>query len=189
MLKKYKSQFIIALIIVAILFISSIYIIFKFKDNNIEEVTLAVNCSPSNSVIVYNNLPISDALGKKIEENDKNVGYVTLDIQNENDEAVKYQVYITKTDPSGNHIKDNYIKYYLTDENNSPVNGFEKNLIPTYNDFLYLRDKPSSKLLYEETIEANTSKKLILRVWVSDSYPISEQENDYAFKIGARGLK
>lgn len=189
MLKKYKSQFIIALIIVAILFILSIYIVFKFKDKNKEEVTLAVNCSPSNSVIVYNNLPISDVLGKNIEESNKNAGYVTINIQNENEETVQYQVYITKTDQSGSHIKDNYVKYYLTDENNNPLKGFDNNLIPTYNDFLYLNDKPSSKLLYEDKIEANTSKKLFLRVWISDSYPIVEKENDYAFKIGVRGFK
>lgn len=189
MVNKYKSQFIIALIIVAILFILSIYIVFKLKDKNIEEVTLTTNISPSNSVIIYNDLPISDALGKNVKESSNNAGYVIIDIKNENDEDAKYQIYITKINPSDNHIKDNYIKYYLADENNNPLDGFNNNLIPSYNSFLYLNDKPSSKLLYKDRIKANSSKKIILRVWVSDSYPISDEKKDYSFKIGVRGLK
>lgn len=188
MFDKYKKQIIMAFLIVIILFIVSILIVIAIRNNDkYTEKKLSIDYSSSNRIIINNSLPISDTLGKNIEESDKKQNYNILSIKNDNNEDVKYQIYITKINPEGNHINGNFIKYYLTDENNVALEGFEKNFIPTYSSLLSLNDKPESKLLYTGKIKANSVEKVILRSWVSDSYALGESEQSFSFSIGVRG--
>ncbi len=188
MFDKYKKQIIMAFLIVVILFILSIFVVITIKgnDKNIEK-KVFVKYSSSNRIVIDNSLPISDTLGKNIEESDKKQSYNVLSIKNENDEDVKYQIFVTMINPEGRHINGNYIKYYLTDENNVALDGFKNNFIPSYSSLLSLNDKPESKLLYTGKIKANSVKKVILRVWVSDSYAFGEDEESFNFNIGVRG--
>lgn len=188
-MNKYKKQMICAFIIVIILFVLSIILISYVISNTPGKIDkkLSVNYTPSSSIKIDNSLPISDTLGKNITESNINQGYVEFTVKNDNDEDVNFQVFITKLNQEDEAIKGNYIKYYLTDNNNVPVDGFEKNLLPTYDNLYYLNDKPSSKLLYNGKIKANSRKKLILRVWVSDSYALSDTKDEFSFTIGVKG--
>ena len=108
MFDKYKKQIIMAFLIVVILFILSIFVVITIKgnDKNIEK-KVFVKYSSSNRIVIDNSLPISDTLGKNIEESDKKQSYNVLSIKNENDEDVKYQIFVTMINPEGRHINGN----------------------------------------------------------------------------------
>lgn len=184
MIFKNTKQIIIAFLIVLFFIILSVFITFMIKNNSIEKDNLDVSIDSKN-IIVTNELPISDVLGKKIVESDKNTGYATIKVKNKNNNNVKYQVFVTKKQ-TNNLIKENYIKLYLSDSNSNAMEGFDSSLIPSFNDLRYLNDKPSSKLLYEGTIKGKETKKLVLRVWVSDSYALSDTLENFSFDINVR---
>lgn len=189
MILKDRKQILIAFIIIIVLFVLSIIIALFLKPrNNVEKSKdgLSVSFDSTNVITINNKLPISDALGKKIEDSDNKQGFVDINISNFNLEDVDYQIYLTKEKVNSNMIEDNYIKFYLTDEVSNPLSGFDKNMIPSFNDFLILKDKPASKLLYEGTISGKSTNKLSLRVWVSDSYVLSDIDEEFSVKINVR---
>ena len=83
-------------------------------------------------------------------------------------------------------IRSNYIKLYLTDDKNNPLEGFENNKIKSYADLYALNDKPGSRLVYRGNLVSGSSKKFILRSWVSDSYVLSKNEEVFNYDIDVR---
>ena len=189
MIKDYKKQVILAFVVVFILFVISMVAIIALKliksNNSLKPLNISYNTS--NVIKVDNSLPISDKLGKNLSMeslSESNNGFLSFSIKNSNEVEVNYDVFLTKR--SNSTIKENYIKLYLTDKEDVAYEGFNKNKIPTYNELLYLNDKPSSKLLYSGTIGAKSVEKLKLRVWVSDSYALSDSLEEYAFNVDVR---
>lgn len=185
MFEKYIKQIIIAFLIVAVCFCLSFYTTLYLRKhfNTTNTKNLIINYNNSDSIKISNSLPISNALGKKIDESNEKQGYEEITIKNTNNKDVKYKIYLKKEKQDIEYIDENYIKLYLTDDKDNPLSGFEKNLIPTYYSLKYLSDKPDSKLLYNGVIKANTSEKLRLRVWVADTYAITSNKKDFSFKI------
>ena len=186
MIFKDKKQIIIAFMIVIFFILLSVFITFKIKELSGEDknnLSISIN---SKDITITNELPISDVLGKKIDSVDKNTGYATISIKNKSEHNTKYQVYITKKQSDHNQIKENYVKLYLSDSKDSAMEGFDSSLIPSFNDLRYLNDKPASKLLYNGTLDSNEEEKLVLRVWVSDTYALSDAFEDFSFDIGVR---
>lgn len=185
MFEKYIKQIIMAFLIVAVCFCLSFYVTLYLRKhfNNTNTKNLIVNYDVSDSIKISNSLPISNALGKKIDESNEKQGYDEITIKNPNNSDVKYQIYLKRIKQDAESIDENYIKLYLTDDADNPLSGFEKNLIPTYYSLTYLNDKPDSKLLYRGVIKGNTSEKLKLRVWVADTYVITSNKKDFSFKI------
>lgn len=136
-----------------------------------------------------NKLPLSDDIGKNYTGTgmEKGIeGYSEFTISNPNDRKVNYEIYITKMNVEKNEIKSNYIKLYLTDDQNNPLEGFENNKIKSYYDLYALSDKPGSRLLYKGSLVAGSSKKIILRSWISDTYGFSKTEEEFSFDIDVR---
>ena len=52
-----------------------------------------------------------------------------------------------------------------------------------YNDLPSLSNAPGLRLVSSGTLEKKESKKLILRSWLSDSYAISTEDNEFTFDI------
>ena len=191
MLKKNKKQVVTAISIVLILFVLSfVFSIFYFnshkQSNSSDDIT--VKFDKSKNIIITSDLPISDELGKKIDGKGTDTGiqgYMEISITNNLSKTVEYEVYINKIQLS-DEIRGNYIKYYLTDEADNPLKGFEKNAIPTYNDLPVLMDLHSSNLLYRGTIKEKEKQKLILRSWLSDSYVVSNEQHSFNYDVYVR---
>lgn len=191
MLKKNKKQVVTAISIVLILFVLSfVFSIFYFnshkQSNSSDDIT--VKFDKSKNIIITSDLPISDELGKKIDGKGTDTGiqgYMEISITNNLSRTVEYEIYINKIQLS-DEIRGNYIKYYLTDEADNPLKGFEKNAIPTYNDLPVLMDLPGSNLLYRGTIKEKEKQKLILRSWLSDSYVVSNEQHSFNYDVYVR---
>ena len=140
-------------------------------------------------ITIKNKLPLSDAIGKQydgslVEEGTES--YIEFSIVNEDDDLALYEIFLTRNHITPREIKENYIKLYLTDEDDQPVIGFDKNRLPVFSDLPYLIDKPSSKLLYTDIIEGHSTKKYRLRAWLSDSYSISSLPETFQFEVDVK---
>ena len=98
---------------------------------------------------IENKLPVADALGKKFNgegTEDGVQGYLELSVKNITNKKVKYEVLGTKLPTDNMQISDNYIKIYLTNEDNSPLNGFDLNAIYSSHE---IRDQIKALKKYE----------------------------------------
>lgn len=182
-----KSISIVLLSLVAFLLIIALYI--KIDDYKTSSYKVDVQFQTNDLVQLTNKLPISDSIGKNYNGTGIEEGiaeYKEFTVTNPNERKVKYEVYLTKVNSSSNDIRSNYIKLYLTDDNDNPLEGFETKKIKTYYDLYVFNNKPGSKLLYTGTLVAGSSTKLRLRSWVADTYILSTEEEKFSFDIDVR---
>ena len=170
--------------IVLFLFVVLILVIvfFFFKSPNYEK-PISIHIS-HNNILFDNSLPISDSLGKEMvySKKNKNIqGFSEITVNNPNDDKISFYIVITKDDNS--KISDNYIKMYLTDKNNNPIDGYDKSLIPTFYDLKDYNKDSKRKILYKGVLNKEEERSFILRSWISDSYAISNQIEECSFKV------
>lgn len=80
------------------------------------------------------------------------------------DKEMYYEVVLTAM---SNEINDSFVKVYLTDQNNKPVEGF-KEVVPVLSVFT---DTNDGKVIYTGSFKKNDLKdKYRLRIWVSNKY-------------------
>lgn len=180
---------------IAIIFLSLLVIFFIIKivatmdDHKRRSYKLDIKFEKNSIVSLSNKLPISDEIGKNYDGTGMEraiAGYSEFTVSNINNDKVNYEIYLTKIHNNVNDIRSNYIKLYLTDENNNPIEGFDKKQQLSYYDLFALNDKPGSKLLFKDSLNALESKKFILRSWVSDTYILSNVTEDFDFEVYAR---
>lgn len=193
-MSKYKSKYFISLIIgIVVLFIFSCSLTFVLKDKfykktEIDTTSVILNSDVS-VLIIKNNLPTSDKFGKTI--TDDNAGsfiYLDFSVKNSSSHKQDFQMYLTKQTIIGKSINDEYVKVYLTDENDKPCEIFNRNALPSYSDLNYITDKADSKNIFKGTLLPNEEKYYRLRVWISDNYIIGNEDESFSFKIGARAI-
>ena len=139
-----------------------------------------------NNIKFNNSLPISDSLGKEMTYSKANKdiqGFSEITISNPNEDKMSYTLVITKKNSSESQINDNYVKMFLTDNNNNPIKGFEKEMIPSFSDLKIFHNDDMKRILYKDIIKKGEEKKFILRSWISDSYAISSQIEECSFVV------
>ena len=147
---------------------------------------LDINYKNGNNVLIKNILPVSDTIGKKYNGSgsEKNIQELKeFVIKNDNDSKISYTIYIKPNIVDSKTIKTNYIKVYLTDEFDKPLEGFEKNRIPAISDLTVSNNNPDKLILYEGMIKKDEEQKFKLRSWLADSYAVTEEEQIYDFDI------
>ena len=170
-------------------FILVIAIIVKVDEYKKSKYTIDVKFDSNDIVQLTNKLPVSDEIGKSYNGTGIEKGiveYKTFTITNSNESKVKYEIYLTKLENNIDDMRTGYIKLYLTDDKNNPLDGFETNKLKTYYELPALSDKITSRLLYSGYLVSGSSKKFILRSWVSDTYILSSKEEDFRYDIGVR---
>ena len=98
---------------------------------------------------------------------------------------VNYEIYIIK-EYNKSEIKGDYIIYYLSDDSNYLLKGYDSNILPSYKSLLSLSDKPYAKLLYSGSLSSEEKKNFILKTWVSDSYTISDNLEKFRVNVNIR---
>ena len=185
-----------ALLIIFILFIFLVSISLLFKDNNKKENTnvidkklLKVNLSDKNIFTLKSILPITDELGKNVDvySVSENVVVSTdIIITNNTLETQKFDIFVYKYENASNEINPNYIKFYLTDIIDNPLDLYSGGKLPSFVDLEYFSDMPSKKKLYSGEINPDTTLKYKLKAWISDSYVISTRNEEFKFIVGVR---
>ena len=195
-MSKYKKQvffaFVLALALIIASFIFGVYYYHeKDKDNEKEVVdkALQVEFNDSNEIMVKNILPLSNELAKNMDNTsaeEGTLGYMVFKITNPNSVDVDYEIYVTEKEKIVNPINKSYIKLYLTDDKKKPLEGFDTNLIPSFDELMILSNKADSRLLYQGRLEANKKETLILKSWLADTYTLINQDESYSFSVDAR---
>jgi len=190
MWKKNKRQIVFVLTVIFILFILITSGIFLFRSvsskEGISNDDLIVHFKDDSHVVLNNKLPISDKLGKDMdgtEIEDGIYGFIEFSVQNSTSKSGSYQIYVTKDNESENMISEKYIKLYLTDENDEALGEFSGNKIPTFDSLLVPKEQLDSKLLYRDDISEREKKTYRLHVWLSDSYAVSSNSENFIFDI------
>lgn len=193
MIKANKKQLYLAIIIIIILFsFSFFFLLGSFrKEESHNENELKIEFLNDGALYLNNTLPVSDKIGKSYDGYgvaDGVQGYNEFSIENNSEIENEYEIYLVKNKVKEKEISEKFIKMYLTDHNNIPLDGFEKNLIPVFSNLVILNDKANGKLLYKGKINANSKLKFKLRIWVSDSYAISKENEQFSFSINVRAI-
>jgi len=189
----YKKQVFIAFFIVFLLFVivgSFFLFFFEKKDSSYHLDDFYVSFETSDILSIKNTLPISDTVGRNLDgtgTEDGVQGYVSFSVKNKGKNDIPFEIFITKQDVDNyTEIKESYVKLLLTDENNQPLKGFDGNSVPSFADLSFLNDKPSSKYIYSASLKAGESKKYILKIWLSDLYAISLNEERFSVDVDVR---
>ncbi len=132
--------------------------------------------SESNSLSLTNQLPISDVIGKN------NADYLEFTVTGSTDyESIKYEIEIVPN--SSNTLEDQYVKVYLTDQNDVEVSS------PLLISSLPSAKANNGKVVYSTIIEANSdgsinnySQEYRLRVWIDENYS-NIDNRQYGFSV------
>lgn len=192
MFKKIDKYIIYIIAIICILFCISLSIVLLYKKivplDRVNESDVILKDGAKNKKII-SKLSINDKFGKNIKESTSSYSYYEFEIENISDLDHDYQIYITKdSKDKGKEINNDYVKFYLTDDNNAPLGIFDSNIVPTYRSLNYIEDKPSSKIIYNGKINSKEHKKFILRVWIAGNYVISDDVKEFSFSLGVRAI-
>ena len=141
------------------------------------------------NLFLSNVLPLSDQLGKNIEDKEVLEGiqeYLKFNIENTSNKEMFYEIFLTKQNISNSEISGNFVKLYLTDDSDVPFKDFSYNLIPSFDSLKSINDMPDARLLYSGSIYGKSSQNFILRMWISDSYGNLNSKEDFKVNIGIR---
>ena len=181
--KKYSSitnAFGICALIIVILFI----ILLLFRGVKYDNVVINSN---SSSIIISDDLPLNDKVGMNIKKNDDGiVGYFKFSIENKRGINTKAFVYLEKSFDST--IPDKYIKVFLTDGDDKPCKLFKNNIVPNYGELLYDSYYSGGKIIFEDILSRYEKKEFILRVWLSDFYPLGYKGESFILNVGVHSV-
>jgi hypothetical protein len=188
--ESYKKQIRVALLIIALLFVTFIvlaYCYFQFFQTKKmkKKEDFIVKFKTSDVLTIENKLPVTDVVGKSFDGTSTEEGiqgYVEFSVENPNKEKNEYAILLTKQSLD-EEILDRYINFYLTDEKDIPFKGFDKNHIPSYSDLYSFSSRPGSRVLYKGIIEGNTTLQFKLRVWLDDAYVLSSDKEYFCVDI------
>ena len=188
MLVKYRKQLIISLIIVFLFFFALYFGSFVYLKKIKKPASIRVTYHTTKSLKLKNLLPVSDTLGKTFTGSgtvDGVQGYVEFTIKNMSSKKATYEIYLSEQGDYDkfSKIRGKYVKFYLTNKNDAPYDGFRGSVLPTYNQLSVLVDKPSGKLLYRGNLESKQTGDFKLRVWLSDNYSISNNKKEKEFMV------
>ena len=108
--------------------------------------------------------------------NKNSTNYFEFKITNTNNKAKYYKIILH---PKTKLINGKNLKIYLTDENNLPLPGFDKEA-PVWTDF----DKQGKDIvIHKEKIEKNETKIFRIATWLEEESEIQEELKDFSFNI------
>ncbi len=178
---KDSSSFLIVFLF--ILCLSLILTTFYIKNKN-RVVDVSLSSRSNNSISIKSKITMDDDHGKAIyydKSKDKFQGYLEFEVVSKSTVKSKYEIYAVEDDNV--IIHPNYVKVYLTDENDNPVSGYEDFAVPTFYNLRVSSLNPKGKRLYYGTINPNEAKKYKLRVWFSDSYKLEQEDKNFSIKL------
>lgn len=188
----HHNSLFILIILVLIAIFSLLFCLFLYFNNrqDIKNATLIFSYSDNSSdLVVDNSMPITDAVGKQLTftPNQTKYGYSEFSISANiyGIKSVDYEIYAIQTGVAL-ELPSDYVKVYLTDGHNDlPFDGY-RDKIPSYHDLKVARTNPAGKKIYSGTLKENEEKKFRLRMWLTDTYPITTETRNFKINLYVR---
>ena len=191
MIRKHGSSTLfisISLILLSIcVFIGCLFLYFHSNDAASKNATIIFSSSDDSSLLTMDSsMPVTDAIGKQLSftPNQTKHGYSEFSISSnmEGMDEIKYEIYAKNIGVS-TEIATNYVKLYLTDaDTDQPVEGFNQK-VPTYRDLKVAVSNPAGKKIYTGVLKKGETKNFRLRMWLADTYPITEEVRSFGILL------
>ena len=202
-MKNKKNVLIILSIVAFIIVIGGISFSFFVYNKNLGDVSVNTGEISINYSDVNGNMSLTGIIPKSDNEGKISTDYIDFTVDGIVDtDKIYYELSIVPN--SGNTLDTQYIKVYLTDQEDNVIKGV------TAYDSLQVNEKENGKRIYRETIDPNQdgtkktySKDFRLRVWLDENYSDSTTktfefnvnlfakniENDYIVPTGENLVK
>lgn len=184
-IKKYAGVLVVCVVAIVII----IFLISLFSGKEYSEDSITLNyLSNSKELVVSNSLPMTDEVGKNISVSNYSSGitsYVEFEVKSNVDDKIKYEIYLTKEDLEL-EVPVKFVKVYLTDSDDVALKYFDESQVPTFYDLRLADTNPSGKLLYSGTLKKMESKKFVLRMWVADTYGLTQEKISFSAKLNVK---
>lgn len=175
------------------------FAIFVFEDTSNHENAITTGTisfsynEESNGIDLVNAIPIDDTVGMKLTNSNKaqgiNQGYFEFSIQASGSvkQSLKYQIYATLQDDSD--MDPNYIKVYLTDDNDQPYTNYISS-IPVFAALDDYDGTSDEKVLYKGTIAPteNATQRFRLRLWVAKDFEDGSTSKTFKIKVNVKAM-
>lgn len=187
-----KRKIIILLFSLLIVFSSALIFLFTNSEENDHNGSLVLSNLNNSSfdIKINNSSPLTDSLGKKIKESSdgKYYGEFSVSASDLPNGKVDYEIYI-KNINSTNSISTNYVKILLTDSKNKNLLGYKNGRVLTFNDLKVSNNNLDSKQLYKATIKDGQVHTYKLRMWLSDTYNVTNENLEFKINLFVKIVK
>ena len=173
--KNLRVLLLVAISITLVTCLGSTYAFFVYRGNgsnvSVEAGDINVKFNNDNNYLTTgSSYPISDETGKVLPYySDFSINATT------NDMGIKYEIQVVPD--ANNSIDPQYIKLYLTDQNDDSITN-----VLTYSELTKAEYNTNAKLVYTNYITETGTKDFRLRMWIDESYNLQEGQT-FGFKI------
>lgn len=171
------------LFIMSIVFFFLVIIVIGLTKDKFNSNSNSVSLTGTNSIHISNKLPLTDESGRTLDASnvdDDILNEIAFSVESTGDKNISsnYEVYL-ESDENDDTIDPNYVKVYLTDGDGKAFKDYSGNEVMTYRNLRVSKSSASGKLLYSGTIFGNQKQEFKLRLWLDETYFLSDTKKEF----------
>ncbi|MEE0014677.1 MAG: hypothetical protein UE699_03175 [Bacilli bacterium] len=171
------------LFVMSIVFFFLVIIVIGLTKDKFNSNSNSVSLTGTNSIHISNKLPLTDESGRTLDASnvdDDILNEISFSVESTGDTKIasNYEVYL-ESDENDDTIDPNYVKVYLTDGDGKAFKDYSGNEVMTYRNLRVSKSSASGKLLYSGTIFGNQKQEFKLRLWLDETYFLSDTKKEF----------
>lgn len=171
------------LFVMSIVFFFLVIIVIGLTKDKFNSNSNSVSLTGTNSIHISNKLPLTDESGRTLDASnvdDDILNEIAFSVESTGDKNISsnYEVYL-ESDENDDTIDPNYLKVYLTDGDGKAFKDYSGNEVMTYRNLRVSKSSASGKLLYSGTIFGNQKQEFKLRLWLDETYFLSDTKKEF----------
>lgn len=171
------------LFVMSIVFFFLVIIVIGLTKDKFNSNSNSVSLTGTNSIHISNKLPLTDESGRTLDASnvdDDILNEISFSVESTGDTNISsnYEVYL-ESDENDDTIDPNYVKVYLTDGDGKAFKDYSGNEVMTYRNLRVSKSSASGKLLYSGTIFGNQKQEFKLRLWLDETYFLSDTKKEF----------
>lgn len=171
------------LFVMSIVFFFLVIIVIGLTKDKFNSNSNSVSLTGTNSIHISNKLPLTDESGRTLDASnvdDDILNEIAFSVESTGDKNISsnYEVYL-ESDENDDTIDPNYVKVYLTDGDGKAFKDYSGNEVMTYRNLRVSKSSASGKLLYSGTIFGNQKQDFKLRLWLDETYFLSDTKKEF----------
>ncbi len=171
------------LFVMSIVFFFLVIIVIALTKDEFNSNSNSVSLTGTNSIHISNKLPLTDESGRTLDASnvdDDILNEISFSVESTGDKNISsnYEVYL-ESEENDNTIDPNYVKVYLTDGDGKAFKDYSGNEVMTYRNLRVSKSSASGKLLYSGTIFGNQKQEFKLRLWLDETYFLSDTKKEF----------
>ena len=171
------------LFVMSIVFFFLVIIVIGLTKEKFNSNSNSVSLTGTNSIHISNKLPLTDESGRTLDASnvdDDILNEIAFSVESTGDKNISsnYEVYL-ESDENDDTIDPNYVKVYLTDGDGKAFKDYSGNEVMTYRNLRVSKSSASGKLLYSGTIFGNQKQEFKLRLWLDETYFLSDTKKEF----------